>query len=138
MELHDQGQENLEQLRRLVISNSGQALQVLLQWPWGMDQSLYQQRTGRPELFRRKKKTTQQINTAIYNGRQSYTCLQSFGAQKHPVQKPVELTSVLGISWEATPGKISTLIEPKQNLCRHRISVQNIQKQKLTFPKEKW
>lgn len=138
MELYDQGQENLEQLCRLVISNSGQALQVLLQWPWGMDQSLYQQRTGRPELFRRKKKTTQQINTAIYNGRQSYTCLQSFGAQKHPVQKPVELTSVFGISWEATPGKISTLIEPKQNLCRHRISVQNIQKQKLTFPKEKW
>lgn len=93
----------------IVISNSAHALGVRLQWLWGTGQPLYQQRTDKLELFRRKKK----INTAIYNGRQSYTCLQSFSTQKHPVQKLVELKSVSGHSQEATPDKLSTLIEPK-------------------------
>ena len=56
------------------------------------------------------------INTVIYNGRQSYMCLQSFSTQKYLVQKPVELQSVFGLSQEATHSHPST---PKYQFTEH-------------------
>lgn len=58
--------------------------------------------TDRPGAFQEEKKK-KKINIAIYNGRQSYMCLQSFHTWKHPVQKPGELKYVFGFSQEATP-----------------------------------
>lgn len=55
-------------------------------------------------------------------------CLQSFGIQKHPVQKPVELKPVFGLSQQATPKKITTPCKPEKSL----LYAQNISKK---YPK---